>query len=68
MIASRSSQVSLRKLLSRRMPALLMTMSTLPKVSTAVLTTLAPPSGVMTESKFGTASPPLAVISSTTCC
>ena len=40
--------------LSRKMPALLMTMSTLPYASTAVLTMLSPPSGVATESVFAT--------------
>ena len=35
---------------SRRMPALLMTMCTLPNASTAVFTMLAPPSGVATLS------------------
>ena len=34
---------------SRRMPALLMTMSMRPKASTAVCTMAAPPSGVATE-------------------
>src|SRR6056297_1736308 len=52
--------------LSRRMPALLITMSTLPKVSTAVCTIAAPPSGVATESVLATASPPASWISSTT--
>ena len=52
--------------LSRRMPALLMTMSTLPNASTALCTMAAPPSGVATESVFATASPPAAWISSTT--
>src|SRR3954453_20444397 len=66
--ALRSSHVILAKDLSRRMPALLMTMSTLPNASTAVLTMFSPPSGVETESYDGTASPPAALISSTTFC
>ena len=39
--------------LSRRMPALLMTMSTLPKASSAVCTIAAPPSGVATRVGVG---------------
>ena len=52
--------------LSRRMPALLITMSTRPKASMAVCTIASPPSGVATESVSATASPPAALISSTT--
>ena len=52
--------------LSRRMPALLMTMSTRPKASIAVCTIASPPSGVATELVSATASPPAALISSTT--
>ena len=54
--------------LSRRMPALLMTMSMRPKASMAVWTIDSPPSGVATESVLATASPPAALISSTTSC
>ncbi len=54
------------KALSRRMPALLMTTSTLPKASSAVCTMALPPSGVATELVSATASPPAALISSTT--
>ena len=53
--------------LSRRMPALLMTMSTVPNASTAVCTMASPPSGVATLSPLATASPPSASISLTTC-
>src|SRR4051794_3095075 len=49
------------------MPALLMTTSTLPNASTAACTIAAPPSGVATELVSATASPPAALISSTTC-
>ena len=52
--------------LSRRMPALLMTMSTLPNSSMAVCTMASPPSGVATESVLATATPPASSISSTT--
>ena len=55
------------KLLSRRMPALFTTMSMRPKLSSAVCTMAAPPSGVATELVSSTASPPAASISSTTC-
>ena len=44
--------------LSRRMPALLITMSTRPKASIAVLTMDSPPSGVATLSWLATATPP----------
>lgn len=51
------------KLTSLKIPALLIITSTLPNVSIAVLTILSP---FTTESKFATAYPPLALISSTT--
>src|SRR5579864_6711042 len=54
------------KVLSRRIPALLTTMSSWPNCSSAVATMAAPPSGVATELVSGTASPPAATISSTT--
>ena len=44
------SASSLANVLSRRMPALLITTSTVPKLSTAALTMPSPPSGVDTES------------------
>ena len=49
--------------LSRRMPALLMTMSTVPKASSAVWTMASPPSGVATLLVSATASPPRSLIS-----
>ncbi len=66
MTDSTMSGVMLWNVLSRRMPALLMTMSTVSKASTAVCTMAAPPSGVATELWSATASPPAAMISSTT--
>src|SRR3972149_3131557 len=51
--------------LSRRMPALLMRMSTLPKASSAVLTMAWAPSAVSTPWGSATASPPPALISAT---
>src|SRR5581483_11924925 len=51
---------------SRRMPALLMTMSTRPKASSAVLTMASAPSGEATLLPSATAAPPRASISSTT--
>src|SRR5580693_3287012 len=62
---SQSSSPSFWKLVSRRMPALLTTMSTRPHVSSAHWTILPPSS---TESKLAMASPPAALISSTTFC
>ena len=49
--------------LSRRMPALLMTMSTRPKASSAVCTIASPPSGVATLLVSATATPPRSSIS-----
>ena len=68
MTASNSSGVMFLNDLSRRMPALLMTMSTLPNASSAVWTIASAPSGVATLSGLATASPPFFLISSTTCC
>src|ERR1700687_2377511 len=53
---------------SRRMPALLMTPSILPKFSTAVLIMRSAPAGSVTLSALGTALPPAAAISSQTFC
>jgi hypothetical protein len=47
---SHSSSVMLKIIRSRRMPALLTTMSTAPKLSSAVWTMRRPPSMVATES------------------
>src|ERR1700730_16765931 len=49
---------------SRRMPALLMTPSILPKFSTAVLIMRSAPAGSVTLSALGTALPPAAAVSS----
>src|SRR5450755_2494003 len=54
------------KIASRRMPALLTTPSSLPKVSTAILTILLAGIASATVSKFATAVPPRFLISSTT--
>ena len=61
------SSVMLWNALSRRMPALLTTMSMRPNASIAVCTIASPPSGVATELASDTASPPAALISATTC-
>src|SRR5579875_2532075 len=66
MTASTISGVMLWNVLSRKMPALLMTMSTRPKWSTAVCTMASPPSTVATLWVSATASPPASVISFTT--
>src|ERR1700747_3334207 len=50
------------KMRSRRMPALLMTPSILPKVSTAVLTMRSAPAGAVMLSAVGPALPPAARI------
>src|SRR5581483_1111291 len=63
MTGSSRSGVMLWNVLSRRMPALLMTMSTLPKASMAVLTIASPPSGVATLLVSATATPPRSSIS-----
>ena len=63
MTGSTNSGVMLWNVLSRRMPALLMTMSTRPKASTAVLTIASPPSGVATLLVSATAMPPRSSIS-----
>src|SRR5579883_3318241 len=56
------------KMRSRRMPALLITPSILPKFSTAALTMRSAPAGSATLSPLATALPPAALISSTTFC
>ena len=66
MTESTSSGVMLWNVLSRRMPALLITMSTVSKASTAAATMASPPSGVATESVLAMASPPSSLISATT--
>jgi hypothetical protein len=48
--ASRSAVARFANDLSRRIPALLMTMSTRPNASSADFTIASPPSGVVTES------------------
>src|SRR4029450_3823388 len=58
MTGSSRSGVMLWNALSRRMPALLITMSTRPKASIAVSTIAWPPSGVATLSVLATATPP----------
>jgi hypothetical protein len=63
MIKSQSDSFILAKETSLKIPALLITTSTLLKLSIAVLIILSPYS---TESKFGTAIPPLALISAQT--
>ena len=63
MTGSSSSGVMLWNVLSRRIPALLMTMSTVPNASTAVCTMAWPPSGVATLLVSATASPPRSLIS-----
>jgi hypothetical protein len=68
MTASHSSTAMFLNDLSRRMPALLTTMSILPKASRAAVTMASAPSGVATLSGLATASPPFLVISSTTSC
>src|SRR4051794_2258614 len=63
MTGSTNSAVMLWNVLSRRIPALLMTMSTRPKASRAVWTMASPPSGVATELVSATATPPASSIS-----
>src|SRR3954468_23292071 len=68
MTGSRNSGVMFWNVLSRRMPALLMTMSTWPKASSAVFTMDSPPSGVATLLVSATATPPRSSISLATVC
>ena len=67
MTESQSSSDMLTSTRSRRMPALLTRTWRSPKVSTAVSISRLPPSQSATSSALATASPPAAVISSTTC-
>ena len=66
MTASHSSSVMFVSMRSRRMPALFTSTSRPPKVSTAVLISRCAPCQSETSSPFDTASPPMALISSTT--
>ena len=66
MTASHSSGVMLTSIRSRRIPALLTSTSSRPKVSMAVLTSRWAPSQSETSSPLATASPPMVRISSTT--
>ena len=66
MTASHSSTVMFTSIRSRRMPALLTRTSRPPKVSTAVAISRCAPSTSETSSPLATASPPMALISSTT--
>ena len=66
MTPSHSSSVIEKSMRSRRMPALLTRTSSPPNVSMACCTRLAAPSHELTSSVFAAASPPVAVISSTT--
>src|SRR4051794_7514526 len=68
MTASHSSSVMLASTRSRRMPALLTTACRSPNVSIAVLIRRCAPSHDDTLSPLATASPPIPLISSTTCC
>src|SRR6202140_3033869 len=66
MTCSKASMLMRWKIASRRMPALLTTPSSLPKLSVAVLTILVAGIASATVSKFATAVPPRFLISSTT--
>ena len=66
MTASHSSSVMFTSIRSRRMPALLTSTSSPPKVSIACLTRRSAPSQSEMSSPLATASPPAATISSTT--
>src|SRR5438105_4670982 len=67
MTASHSSSVMFTSTRSRRMPALLTKTCRSPKASMAALTSFCPPSQSATLSALAMASPPAALISSTTC-
>ena len=67
MTASHSASDMLVSIRSRRMPALLISTSSLPKWSMAWLMRRSAPSQLEMSSVLATASPPIAVISSTTC-
>src|SRR5882672_7196184 len=66
MTDSKASMLMRWKIASRRMPALLTTPSSLPKLSIAILTILLAGIASATVSKFATAVPPRFLISSTT--
>ena len=66
MTKSNSSSVMFLNDLSRKIPALLTTISTLPKAATASSTMLFAPSRSDTDALLAMATPPAAVISSTT--
>src|SRR4051794_12182092 len=66
MTCSKASMLMRWKIASRRMPALLTTPSSLPKLSTAILTILLAGIASATVSKFATAAPPRFLISSAT--
>ena len=66
MTDSKASMLMRWKIASRRMPALLTTPSSLPKLSTAILTIRLAGIASATVSKFATAVPPRFRISSTT--
>ncbi len=66
MTASHSASVMLVSMRSRRMPALLITTSSPPKVSMACCTSRCEPSQSEMSSPLATASPPMATISATT--
>ena len=66
MTDSKASMLMRWKMASRRMPALLTTPSSLPKLSIAVLMILLAGIASATVSKFATAVPPRFLISSTT--
>src|SRR2546423_6201026 len=67
MTASHSSSVMLTSTRSRRMPALFTKTCRSPNASMAALTSCCPPSQSATLSALAIASPPMALISSTTC-
>ena len=66
MTESHSSSVMFVNIRSRRMPALLISTSSVPNVSTAVLISCCAPTQSDTSSPLATAAPPAATISSTT--
>ena len=67
MTASHSASVMFTSMRSRRMPALLISTSTLPKASMPVATSFSAPAKSLMSSVLATAWPPAATISSTTC-
>src|SRR4051794_31680398 len=67
MTASHSASLMLASMRSRRMPALLISTSRRPKESMACRTSFSAPAQSEMSSVLATASPPMALISSTTC-